>query len=166
MSAPDTYPAPAHGWTCFHCGETFPSDTMAGQRRARDHFGADPSRKPGCLIRIEHGDERGLLMKVRRLEAELGRLRDLINSPHVGDFIESVRLEAAHQVERWGADHDKLKTPEDWLWTVAYLTTKASQAARYGDRDKYLHHIVTTAAVALNWHRLASAPPSDDGAAA
>lgn len=30
----DTYPAPAHGWTCFHCGETFTSIA-----KARDHTG-------------------------------------------------------------------------------------------------------------------------------
>jgi hypothetical protein len=91
-------------------------------------------------------------------EAELTRLRELearVNSPETLDFLEGVRLEAVHQQERWGTDGDKGKTPEDWMWLVAFLSTKATQAARYKDRPKYLHHIITTAAVLLNWHAYA-----------
>lgn len=65
----DTYEKPAHGWTCFHCGETF--TTVGG---ARDHFGADPSKEPGCMVRVSLGAERGLLMKLRQAEEELARL--------------------------------------------------------------------------------------------
>lgn len=64
----DTYTTPKHGWTCFHCGETF---TTVGA--ARDHFGADPLAEPGC--RIKAGAERGLLMALRRVEAELYEYR-------------------------------------------------------------------------------------------
>ncbi|RAK51618.1 hypothetical protein [Phenylobacterium soli] len=39
----ETYNAPPHGWTCFHCGETF--RTLSG---ARLHFGAYPSATPLC----------------------------------------------------------------------------------------------------------------------
>lgn len=60
----ETYPMPAHGWTCFHCGETF---TTPGA--ARDHFGFDPSHDPGCRIKL--GAERGLLMALRKAEQEL-----------------------------------------------------------------------------------------------
>lgn len=62
------YMKPEHGWTCFHCGETF--TTPGG---ARDHFGADPLCTPGCQIKV--GEERGLLMALRRAEAELARYR-------------------------------------------------------------------------------------------
>ena len=65
----DTYEKPAHGWTCFHCGETF--TTVGG---ARNHFGADPSKEPGCIIKVSLGAERGLLMKLRQLEDELTEL--------------------------------------------------------------------------------------------
>lgn len=68
MTKPDTYEQPAHGWTCFHCGETF--TTVGG---ARDHFGADPIAEPGCRIKV--GEERGLLMALRKAEAELARYR-------------------------------------------------------------------------------------------
>lgn len=67
--AGDTYPRPPHGWTCFHCGETFM--TLGG---AADHFGSTPDRVPGCRIKV--GEERGLLMEIRRLEAELLKVTD------------------------------------------------------------------------------------------
>lgn len=57
-------------WTCFHCGETF--TTIGG---ARNHFGATPDAQPGCLIRVQLGDERGLQMALRKAEAEIASLR-------------------------------------------------------------------------------------------
>lgn len=77
-----------------------------------------------------------------------------INHPELRDFARAVILEAQHQRERWGTLHDKNKTADDWLWVVAHLTTKAAQASRYGDMDKYKHHIITAAAVLANWHRV------------
>jgi hypothetical protein len=65
---PPTYPMPAHGWTCFFCGETF---TPPGA--ARDHFGADPLADAACRIKI--GEERGLVMALRRAEEQLARYR-------------------------------------------------------------------------------------------
>jgi phage terminase large subunit GpA-like protein len=59
----ETYTKPAHGWTCFHCGETF---TTFGT--ARDHFGFDPSCDPAC--QIKHGAERGLVMALRKAEMD------------------------------------------------------------------------------------------------
>lgn len=41
---PETYERPAHGWTCFHCGETF--HTLGG---ARLHFGGGPDEPAACL---------------------------------------------------------------------------------------------------------------------
>ena len=57
-----TYPMPLDGWVCFHCGERF--TTVGG---ARDHFGARPTDMAACLIKI--GEERGLLMALRKAEA-------------------------------------------------------------------------------------------------
>jgi flagellar biosynthesis/type III secretory pathway protein FliH len=68
MADQEFYLQPIHGWTCFHCGETF--RTVGG---ARDHFGADQSADPACRIKV--GDERGLVMALRRAEAELARYR-------------------------------------------------------------------------------------------
>lgn len=63
--ADDTYP-PEHGWTCFHCGETF--KTPGG---ARDHFGATPESQPGCVLKVGLGEERGLLMALRKIEEDM-----------------------------------------------------------------------------------------------
>ena len=93
------------------------------------------------------------------MEDEIEGLRKALNTQLLSDFTEAVQREAAHQVARWGEGHDAGKSPEDWLWLIAYLATKATQAARYGDRDKYLHHIVTQAAACANWHRHALAEP-------
>jgi hypothetical protein len=56
-----------HGWTCFHCGETFHSEA-----RARDHFGADPQAEPACIIKAELG----LVVALREAEDQLARYRD------------------------------------------------------------------------------------------
>lgn len=61
------YEIPPHGWTCFHCGDTF---TTPGA--ARDHFGFDPSSDPACRIKV--GEERGLVMELRRVEAKYVKL--------------------------------------------------------------------------------------------
>ena len=91
--------------------------------------------------------------EVQQLRAELDRLRTLINTPQTDDFMQAVRLEAAHQQERWGAERDKGKDPSDWFWLLGYLSGKALAAFVRGDREKGLHHIVSSAAALLNWHR-------------
>ena len=67
--AGDTYPWPADRWLCFHCGERF--TTFGG---AEDHFGARPTDTAACKIKV--GEELGLVMQLRRTEAELRELRD------------------------------------------------------------------------------------------
>lgn len=71
MSESDTYERPPHGWTCFHCGETF---TTTGS--ARDHFGAAPDAMPGCMARVQFGAERGLLMRLREAEEQIAHYMD------------------------------------------------------------------------------------------
>jgi len=68
-----SYEKPAHGWTCFHCGETF---TTVGS--ARDHFGAAPDAQPGCVVRVSLGAERGLLMALRKAEEECRKAWDAV----------------------------------------------------------------------------------------
>ena len=62
------YPAPKGGWTCFLCGENF-----RVWDSARDHFGNSPIATAGC--RIKFGEELGLLIALRRAEAELALYR-------------------------------------------------------------------------------------------
>jgi hypothetical protein len=103
-----------------------------------------------------HTDEEGNcvwcyhpVLRLAKLEKEVARLDRLINNPHTDDFLEAVRIEAAHQRERWPADHDADKAPADWFWLIGYVAGKAIRP----DTPKLLHHIITTAAVCLNWHR-------------
>lgn len=91
--------------------------------------------------------------QARILADEVERLRALINNPHTSDFMESVSVEAAYQQERWGYEHDLKKHPAEWFQLLFYLFGKAAKAFWDGNREKYLHHIVTGAAVCLNWHR-------------
>lgn len=90
--------------------------------------------------------------KTTELAREVIRLHDLVNSPELEDFLKGVRLEAAHQVERWGDAHDREKSAEHWFWLVGYLAGKALRAAINGDREKGLHHCISSAAALLNWH--------------
>jgi hypothetical protein len=86
------------------------------------------------------------------LQLAYARLNALLNTPELHNFSKAVVLEAAHQRERWGSEHDAGKSSEDWFWVVAYLATKAHQALRYEDKEKALHHLITTAAALANWH--------------
>lgn len=201
---------PDHGWTCFHCGETF---SIARQRcldsalkAAREHFGSNVTDEPLCKIgTLPHAE---LVRRVRAAEdaaAEAQRARDeadaeaevaqselsslghrfkgaktvydawcmfesmegravtaeervhqleaLINTPQTADYFEAVRLEAAHQQERWGAEHDAGKAPQDWFWLIGYLAGKALHAFVLGDLSKGRHHIISSGAALLNWHR-------------
>jgi len=78
-------------------------------------------------------------------------LEGLINTPSTADFLESVKLEAAHQRERWAASHDAGKSDADWFWLIGFLAGKVMRPGQ--SLEKRLHHIITTAAVCLNWHR-------------
>lgn len=85
--------------------------------------------------------------------AEIGRLNLLINTPRTDEFFEAVRVESAHQINRWGVEHDAGKRSEDWVTLFIYLLGKAARAHFDGDRTKLEHHVITSAAVALNWWR-------------
>ena len=104
-----------------------------------------PHRAAGCRVG-------GRLDIALAAVAQLASLRDLVNSPHTNDFLESVRTEVAHQIERWGTVHDRAKEPADWYWLLAYLSGKALAAHIAGDVEKAKHHTISSAAVLANWH--------------
>ena len=85
-------------------------------------------------------------------EAERDHLSQLINTPEIERFLTAVHIEAVHQVARWGTAHDRAKRDSDWFWLIGYLAGKALHAAVAGDRDKALHHCISTAAALYNWH--------------
>ena len=79
---PDTYMPPAHGWTCFHCGETFHIEVQA-----RGHFGSDVYGEPMCVMRANAfarfpRSEWPLMYRMRELEAEVAKLRAEAEDEH------------------------------------------------------------------------------------
>lgn len=76
----------------------------------------------------------------------------LVNNPHTAEFLPAVQLEAAHQRDRWGDAHDRGKSAENWYWLVGYLAGKCLRAVITGDREKALHHTISSAAALANWY--------------
>ena len=81
------------------------------------------------------------------------RLERLINTPEISDFLKAVQIEAAHQRERWGEGHDEEKTPGDWALLLDKIKGKQCQAVWDCNLEKYLHHLITMAAICFNCHR-------------
>lgn len=75
------YPMPAHGWTCFHCGETFRSPGAA-----RRHFGEKPDGATACLHSLAADLVEGLGLAKRRFEALAAYNNEMRNGarPSVG----------------------------------------------------------------------------------
>lgn len=64
-----SYDKPEHGWTCFHCGETFTETN-----RARDHFGHSIAALPACQVPAEH-----VAAELRRFRVVEEELRDVLS---------------------------------------------------------------------------------------
>lgn len=98
-----------------------------------------------------------MLFAARALIAEAvaaERHRLGLDTPLIDDWHEGVKREVAHQINRWGSDHDAGKKPEDWFWLLGYLGGKALHAVKSGDLDKAKHHIISTGAALFNWFRV------------
>lgn len=79
-------------------------------------------------------------------------LLDCVDVPETRDFVAGAEREAAHQRKRWPSEHDAGKAPADWFWLVGYLAGKALSAHIAGNKEKALHHTISTAAALANWH--------------
>lgn len=95
---------------------------------------------------------RGQGALIGELRTQLEQLDRAVNTPEVDDFLKGVKLEAAHQVLRWGEPHDRSKSAENWLFLVGYLGGKACRAQIEGDAQKALHHTISSAAALMHWH--------------
>jgi hypothetical protein len=91
--------------------------------------------------------------EITRLQKLCDALITRISNPEINNFMEGVAIEAAHQVERWGEEHDADKTFEQWTALLVRLLGKFVDANWNRDRDKALHHLITIAAVCSNAHR-------------
>jgi len=128
--------------------------------RALSGFHAGP-----WLMRLSHDELRELARRLvtassadardaalATVAAERDALLAKLNTPELHDFAAGVVLEAAHQRERWGAEHDVGKAPADWFWLLGYLGGKVLKALEAKDLDKALHHTISSAAALANWH--------------
>lgn len=97
------------------------------------------------------------------LNNEVKRLTALLNTPLTADFLDAVKIEAAHQRERWPAQQDASKSPPDWFWLIGYFAGKALAHHLAENYEKALHHTISTAAALANWH---AAIKGDDADAA
>lgn len=91
--------------------------------------------------------------RAAELAKRVTEIETLVNTPRIDDFFEAVRLEAAHQVERWGTEHDAGKDHAAWHSLVATLLAKATLAYWAKDWSKRTHRLISSAAALLNWHR-------------
>lgn len=116
----DTYTPPEHGWTCFHCGETFMHPNAA-----RLHFGASVDDEPKCQISAH---------RLRGMEAELRRYREEDTDLH-----RQLRsMEADHQVALRRAEEagyargleDAKKYPE----TLGLMAAKRPEPGTWSSR--------------------------------
>jgi hypothetical protein len=90
--------------------------------------------------------------RIAELERRVEEAEGKLNKPELLDFSSAVVLEAAHQRERWGTEHDAGKAPSDWFWLLGYLSGKALAAHIAGNVEKALHHTISSAAALCNWH--------------
>lgn len=87
--------------------------------------------------------------KLKRLEY----LESLINSPEVNDFIEGLKIEQAHQTEKWGREQEENHHPAHYILVNNKLLGKLTVAMWDGDVEKFKHHCITIAAAMFNCHR-------------
>lgn len=111
-------------------------------------------RKKALLVRFGTfgGSTKVVVSVMNEAADEIERLTNLINTPELNDFPKAVLIEAVHQRERWGEDHDKSKSVSDWLRLFTHLNAKIGKADWDNDIDKVKHHVITLAAVANNFH--------------
>lgn len=139
-----------------YCATFDRSDTLTPEEDANTWLEDHRKRFPGGrfvdyeVVKVEVRTELQCLAIEMLAEAE--RLNTIVNTPQTGDFVRAVSTEAEHQRQRWPSEHDAGKTPADWFWLVGYLAGKALHAQTSSDTEKAEHHVITTAAVCMNWH--------------
>lgn len=134
---------------CPVCGLLDRFSTRSGQSSCDDCGGNECVRRGYQRLSylVETKDAELAAKNARLLELE-GR----INTPHTDDWFDAVRLEAAHQIERFGATDGDKEAPA-WFWLLSWLSGKALHAWKDGDSEKMKHHVVSSSACLLNWHR-------------
>lgn len=120
----ETYPTPAEGWTCFHCGENFPG-TMAGHYEARLHFGKSIHDEPKCQIsahRLRAMED--TLRSYREEDTDLHRALHSLQADHAT----ALRREEEIGYARGIKDYQR----------VEKLLADAKRMAEFGDINAYM----------------------------
>lgn len=89
--------------------------------------------------------------RIKELAGEVERLNGLINNPIVKEFMDGVNNEIAHQYERWGDETEV--PPHHFAMVLGYLLGKLNKAIFDKDAEKFIHHIITCAAVSGCVHK-------------
>ena len=92
------------------------------------------------------------LSLARQIDAAI---REVVDTPPVDEFLDAVKVEAAHQIEVWDEPHDRQKRTADWYWLIGYLAGKALHFP-----EKRRHHIVSSAAALYNWFKAETSRPT------
>lgn len=101
----------------------------------------------GATSEAKHSEGR-----IKELEGERKRLYELINNPEIQDFIKGMTLEAAHQTERWGLEHENSQPPHHFVLVVTKIAGKMCGDVWDYDVEKFKHHCIALAAVMANVH--------------
>ena len=131
--------------------EVLVTEINASSRRLRDYIHELEMNSPiACYV------QENTLLKdmLHNLNVRFDEFKERINTPKIVDFIESVKIESAHQRARWPEGHDDGKTNADWFWLIGWLGGKAvHNPVETGEnpKAKRLHRIITVAAAAYNW---------------
>lgn len=97
------------------------------------------------------------------LEAEIARLNAIIHTPESDDFLKGVSIEAEYQRTLHGVDDTDARFDwHQWFWVAGYLLGKALGCCKTGadNGEKAKHHLVTTAALLMNWHNVLTGKPA------
>jgi hypothetical protein len=106
--------------------------------------------------KVQWGIDNIITVQEQRLadaERRNAELEAMLDTPHTDEWFEGVKLEAGHQIKRWGSEHDAGKGPADWFWLIGYLAQKAMTSQMLGNEEKAKHHTISTGAALLNWFR-------------
>ncbi|MFM0270150.1 hypothetical protein PQQ59_06165 [Paraburkholderia aspalathi] len=97
------------------------------------------------------------------LQAEIDRLNAIIHTPESDEFLKGAAIEAEYQRELHGVDASDARFDwHQWYWVVGYLAGKALAACKSGEGngEKAKHHLVTSAALLMNWHNVLTGKPA------
>lgn len=158
-----TYAMPKDGWVCFHCGERF---TTYGS--ARDHFGKHEGAEAGCLIdrvALENGGTpergRGLLMALRKAEAEIASLRAenerLGNDARLWHESEADRVRRIGHVQWWqelDSKQGEILALQERLAAKAASPARAALIAELRERETDLRALLASGIRKIQIHTL------------